>query len=93
MVDGQRGKDFEINEKSRMSASPDPEEDLGKHKQIYGLNRFYLHLVDEEDELEQMGNDEEKSQWKISIEKIKEDYQAFESKSKYSNDKVSFASI
>ena len=40
----------------------------------------------EEDELEQMrNNEEEKSQWKISIEKIKEDYQAFETKSRYSN--------
>ena len=43
----------------------------------------HAHLVDEEDdELEQMRNDTGKSQWKISIEKIKEDHDhlAFESK-------------
>ena len=30
MIDGQGGKDFEINDKSRMSLSPDPDDDLGK---------------------------------------------------------------
>ena len=32
MIDGQGGKDFEINDKSRMSLSPDPDDDLGKQQ-------------------------------------------------------------
>ena len=31
-IDGQRGKDFEINDKTRMSLSPDPDDDLGKQQ-------------------------------------------------------------
>ena len=32
MIDGQGGKDFEINDKSIMSLSPDPDDDLGKQQ-------------------------------------------------------------
>lgn len=36
-IDGQRGKDFEINDKTRMSLSPDPDDDddLGKQQSSY----------------------------------------------------------
>ena len=42
-------------------------------------------LYEDEASFDHMRNDEDKTQWKISIEKIKENYEAYEAKSKCSN--------
>ena len=87
-----RGKDYEINDKSKYSLSPDPHEDLGKHwAESLSLFLKFKYTAEEdalyEDEapLDHTRNNEAKTQWKISIEKIKENYEAYEAKSNCSN--------